>query len=81
MSEKLMLYAGDNFYPLGGFDDFMGYYDSIEDIKLFLSLNEDQFDCDHWMHVVKDSRIIIRGTINACTFKDEEWTFEEVNDV
>ena len=32
MSQKYALFGGDNYYPLGGFEDFIAFDDSIESL-------------------------------------------------
>ncbi len=55
-----MLFAGDNYYPAGGFLDFKGFYSSIEDARhaaTFLG----EYD---WYHIVCTDKftIVDKGT-------------------
>ena len=53
-----MLFSGSNFYPSGGWDDFKGYFSSIEDAKLWLQKNEP--NAHHmWAHIVYNHKIIL----------------------
>ena len=45
------LFAGDSYYPSGGWDDFRGMFDSLEDAAA--AYNQGRYD---WGHVV-DLRI------------------------
>lgn len=52
MSEKLkryLVFAGWNYYPLGGWDDLHGIYDTLEEAKAAALEAEDKGD---WAHIV-----------------------------
>jgi hypothetical protein len=68
---KPMLFYGDIFYPLAGWNDFQGYFDTIEQAKEELLK---QYPQDKWGHIVKDGKIVLKGLISD----DGEWEFEEV---
>ncbi len=53
-----MLFSGSNFYPSGGWDDFKGYFSSIEDAKLWLQKNEPNAHY-MWAHIVYNHKIIM----------------------
>jgi hypothetical protein len=42
---KFLLFKGDNYYPSGGWDDFVGAYETLEAAKMAAT------DCD-WAQVV-----------------------------
>jgi len=46
-----MLFAGDNYYPLGGWADFIGTYDTL--VKAVKA--GENYD---WYHVVYDGKIV-----------------------
>jgi hypothetical protein len=43
--KRFLLFAGDNYYPEGGWDDFINSFDTLEEVELNLGV------CD-WFHVV-----------------------------
>jgi hypothetical protein len=57
---KYYLFAGDQYYPLGGFEDFKGCFGSIDEARKSF---EDEYSCDTdcWAHIVFDDRIICKG--------------------
>lgn len=50
------VFAGYNYYPCGGWNDFQGKYDSIADAKAFLL--DTKYD---WWHIVLDEVICYEG--------------------
>lgn len=54
---KYLVFAGDNYYPSGGWDDYVDSTTSIEDaLVLLLKVDRD------WWHIVdKDSFKIVRS--------------------
>lgn len=45
-----LVFAGQNYYPLGGWDDYQGSFDSIESAKQFADdLNDWLYD---WAHAI-----------------------------
>lgn len=55
--KKYLLFAGDYYYPAGGFNDFIGSFDSIDEAKQAYA------NCD-WVHIVdsETEKIIARMT-------------------
>jgi len=55
--KRFLLFAGDNYYPRGGWDDFRGSYDSLEEALAAPRHN------DNWWHVV-DSHLgtVVKGS-------------------
>lgn len=75
---KPMLFAGSTFYPHGGWEDFRGYFDTIEDAKKWLQSNSCEIATwSSWAHIVVNSKIVMR-----CYFDIglETWSFEEVKE-
>jgi hypothetical protein len=62
MTANFLLFAGDNFYPAGGWDDFRGFFRTPEDALAHLSAGYfSEWDIDHleedrqwhnWAHIV-----------------------------
>lgn len=65
MDNKILLFAGENYYPSGGWDDYRGSFDTIEDAKKWLQ--ENISGSDLWAHIVKDNKII------GLSFKSDKW--------
>ncbi len=55
MKKRYLLFSGDEYYPSGGWEDFQGYFESLED-ALKASKND-------WWQVVDDEtgRIVRQG--------------------
>lgn len=74
---KHMLFAGDCYYPDGGWDDFKGYFNSIE-----LAQNYMYENCKgayEWAHIVNDGKIVKRfEKIYIPEEKIYEWIEREV---
>ena len=49
--KRYMLFHGDRYYPLGGWDDFVGSYDSIDDAKSALDQNDTKSPSGGWAHI------------------------------
>ena len=72
-----MLFAGYDYYPSGGWEDFKGYFDSIEDAKNYLLRIE--MGHDSWMHIVEEGEIIMNGITNGyLKSREVTWVFKEV---
>jgi len=56
MLKKVLLFAGNQFYPNGGWEDFVEYFDSIDEAKKFLidNFNDESY---MWAHIVLRDRI------------------------
>jgi hypothetical protein len=79
---KPMLFAGTNYYPLGGWDDFKGYFDSIEDAMKFIDDRKEDFSYCSWCHIVIDNKIILKGSTTYNYFTQEgkmEWEKPETD--
>ena len=63
---RYLLFAGEDYYPAGGFDDFVGSYDTMEQAK------ETSLDNKNWAHIVS---ISVDGTIVQQATKEygEAW--------
>lgn len=74
-----MLFAGSSYYPHGGWEDFRGFFETIEDAKKWLQDNFDNIGigCCLWAHIVVNFKIAL-----VCYFDDdlETWSFEEVTE-
>lgn len=77
----IMLFAGSSFYPSGGWEDFRGYFNTVEEARIFLIHNWETFDicCSPWAHVVEDNKIVLEGTLDdLLSTSNKEWKFESV---
>lgn len=60
-----LVFAGRNYYPNGGFEDFAGRFVSLEDAQAFVNSEEQQLLCDWWqiVEVIGDSlEMVEQGT-------------------
>ena len=77
----IMLFAGSCFYPYGGWEDFRGYFNSIEDAKIFLLDNWKSFDISSslWAHIVEENKIVVEGKYDELLYSSShEWKFESL---
>lgn len=58
---KYMLFSGNDFYPLGGWQDFKGCFESIEKAKEWSEINEPD-PMFSWAHIVCENKIILTAT-------------------
>lgn len=47
--KRYLLFAGDVYYPVGGWDDFRGAYDTIEEAQSASLAYRDTYE---WFHIV-----------------------------
>jgi len=52
---KYLLFSGDHYYPNGGFSDYQGVFDSVEDAKehLVMMASSDNSWKTDWAQIVK----------------------------
>ena len=68
--QRFVLFAGSNYYPAGGLDDFRGTFDSLDDAKTHLQtmLVTDRFI--DWWHVARidptDITKVACGFVEGC---------------
>lgn len=78
---KPMLFCFDEYYPNGGWDDFKGYFDSVDDAKQNLYENASSWLlCCGYAHIVVDGKIVWKGEYgyrdNSC--ENFEWRDQEI---
>ena len=75
-----MLFAGSQFYPYGGWEDFRGYFDSVECAKIFLLKEYENFSCSYcsWSHIVQNGKIIVSAILDEGV-SPIEWQFQEIS--
>lgn len=77
ISVKVMLFSGSAFYPLGGWDDFKGYFETVEDAKKSLLAQDDELvhGDDLWAHIVCGGRIVLWGGRECDFHGNGEWVW------
>jgi hypothetical protein len=50
ITTAFLLFAGDDFYPGGGWTDFVARFDSLEEAKEFIVQNKKSYD---WVEIVE----------------------------
>jgi len=58
--KRFKLFCGPTFYPLGGYEDFKGCFETIEHAKLWL-LQHSPDACFMWAHIVCKDEIVLWG--------------------
>ena len=72
MQKKTKLFAGFDYYPEGGYKDFVAYFASIEAAKEYVETTYKQEDC-MWAHIVCDGKIVLNGDIDSWISDEWEW--------
>ncbi len=70
-----LLFAGSMFYPSGGWDDFQGYFSTVDDAKLWLQKNEPNAN-HNWAHIVQKDKIILWASANNNNWVKNDGTWE-----
>jgi hypothetical protein len=57
MENRYWLFSGENYYPLGGMEDFIKASSNLDEIKSHI----DSLECDSWAHIYDydENRIIL----------------------
>jgi len=76
MEPKLIkLFYGDQYYPLGGYEDFKGNFSTIEEAKSYVEKLEQCFL--NWAHIVIDDKIVLKGVLDTDFINEDIWEWEE----
>lgn len=79
--EKFLLFGGETFYPSGGWNDFKGYFNSIDEAKEFIE-NEYLSETLAWSHIVFKNDVIFHGkkdsTYDSKEIISYEWEWMEI---
>lgn len=66
-TKNYIVFAGEMFYPCGGFEDFFGSFDSIKEAKDALLRHDDEYCSRDWWQICSfedgQFRLIERGRI------------------
>ena len=66
MTKKYLLFAGNQYYPNGGAEDFIGFYDTVEHAQIASPR-------DDWAQIAE----IVNGSlVIRHTYYDGKWTQE-----
>lgn len=55
---KYLLFGGDVYYPRGGFDDYQGEFDSLEEAESYAKEKFPDTPRFEWWHIVHDDIIV-----------------------
>ncbi len=70
--ERTKLFLGPNLYPKGGYQDFVGYFRSIESAKDYVDRKLFHETC-MWAHMVIEDKIVFAGTLDMFFSKEWQW--------
>lgn len=77
MLKKVLLFVGSAYYPNGGWEDFVGSFDSIEAAKKRI-MNHHQEESFEWAHIVSDGKIkVYAQKDNDYNFDEFKWRFDD----
>jgi hypothetical protein len=74
---KYKLFYGEIYYPLGGYEDLKGYYDSIEEAQKYIE-NEYGDNSSMWAQIVLEDKIVMFGKLEVYDPKIWEWSNEPI---
>lgn len=70
----IKLFVGEDFYPLGGYEDFRRSFSTKKEAIQWTEENINKNDgMDKWAHIVKDDMIILRGVLSGYYGKSPDW--------
>jgi len=50
--KRYWLFAGDNYYPDGGWNDFVGTFDAVQDAMKHEKITDKNVGSGRWFHIV-----------------------------
>ena len=68
-----LVFLGENYYPYGGWEDFRGDFDSLEEGLNYIKSQDSSYE---WAHIVYKNKIIKKAAIKAKDFKNHVWEFK-----
>lgn len=71
---EYLVFLGDDFYPCGGWEDFRGDFDSLEEALNYIKSQEPNYS---WAHVVYKNKVIKTATTSTKDFKNHTWEFKD----
>lgn len=81
LKKSYMLFAGSIYYPSGGWEDFKGYFSSVDKAKLWLQKNEPDA-CDKWAQIVYNDKIVIwASSKDTNILEDGMWEWRTDNNL
>lgn len=76
MNDKYLVFYGERFYPIGGWEDFKGSFDTIEEAAAYI----ETLDCiDCWAHITFEGKIILLAEGHYASYDeygDKYWKFK-----
>ncbi len=72
--QKVKIFAGDIYYPRGGYKDFKGRVDSIEEALIEINNLDKKMYC--WAQIVVKDKILLEGNCEGENGKRDEWQWE-----
>jgi len=69
-----LVFLGENYYSYGGWEDFRGDFDSLEECLNYIKSQELH---DNWAHVVYKNKIIKKAVTETKYFKKHNWEFTD----
>ena len=77
-NSKYLFFLFERYYPLGGWDDYKGEFDSLENALKFIKSHKDY---PLLAHIVFKKKIIVKAYVDQSDyFKRYLWEFEKVKD-
>jgi hypothetical protein len=71
---EYLVFIGNIYYPSGGWDDFSGYFESIEKAKEHIKSFDPAYK---WGHIVRNGEIVIKASGKALDYYNHRWVFSD----
>jgi hypothetical protein len=72
-----LVFLGNNYYPLGGWEDLREDFDSLEESLNYIKSQDGDDAVFRWAHVVYKNKIIKQARTTTEDFKTHIWEFED----
>ena len=71
-----MLFCGFTYYPYGGWEDFKGYFDSLQDCQewVYKNITDPSY---RWVHIVHQDKIVLYGHCQEKEGKNAQWAWRK----
>lgn len=69
-----LVFLGDNYYPQGGWGDFKGSFDLLEESLNYIKSQKISYS---WAHVVFKNKILKQARTTTSDFKNHVWEFSD----
>jgi hypothetical protein len=70
--DKYLVFYGEDYYPSGGWDDFEGFFKTLDGAKKHLLARDPE---NKWGHIVFEGKIVFEAKGNQKDYSDYYWNY------